>query len=297
VPVILTIDIENDVLYRGNVSDVSELAKSPRPTTSVNQAFLESVAIADIVAVNGDAVKGIRLYHVRALPFRANPASGQPIADVDGSGIFHCIWHILAPDGSWLGSITDRGGSPDPYHIVVGGSGAFLGVTGTHGSMAMAVPQRGASMAEDPANRRIHGGGKSRTVFYLYPRFRPQVESAPGGPLVFHGSDFSLVTAATPAERGETLVLKVAGLGPTKPDLAMVGIKPFLANPLQEVNSPVSIVFNGGELPVLNKIGWPGETQSYRVDFQVPSDASRGMASLRLVAAWIGGPEVRIPIR
>jgi hypothetical protein len=87
-PVVLTVDIENDVLYRGDVSDVSALAKNPRPTTSVNHAFLESVAIADIVAVNGDAVRGMRLYHVRALPLRANPTPGQPIADVDGTGIF-----------------------------------------------------------------------------------------------------------------------------------------------------------------------------------------------------------------
>src|ERR1041385_87533 len=35
-PVILTIDVENHVLYRGNVFDAAKLAKDPGPTMSVN---------------------------------------------------------------------------------------------------------------------------------------------------------------------------------------------------------------------------------------------------------------------
>jgi hypothetical protein len=77
----------------------------------------------------------------------------------------------------------------------------------------------------------------------------------------------------------------------------MVGITPFSENPLQEVNSPVSVIFNGSELPVSNKVGWPGETQSYRIDFQVPADAAQGIAMLQVVAGWIPGPAVRIPVR
>jgi uncharacterized protein (TIGR03437 family) len=65
---------------------------------------------------------------------------------------------------------------------------------------------------------------------------------------------------------------------------------------LQEVNAPVTVVFNGKELPATNKIGWPGQTNLYRVDFQVPSDAASGTATLQLIATWIPGPTVTIPV-
>jgi hypothetical protein len=284
-PVVLVITLEDDVLYRGNVSDVSRLAKDPTPTTSANQAFLESVAIADIRAVNGVAVQGFRSYHVRALPFRVNPLPGQAIADADGSG-------------TYLGAITDRGATPSPDHIVVGGSGAFLGVTGVHRAMerVSGPMQRAASMSEDPANRRLNGGGQSRTTFYLYPRYRPQIEMTPSGPAVFH-ADFSLVTAQRPAQRGEQLIVRATGLGPVKPGLEPPGAKPFSRDPVQEVSSPVTVLLNGRELPAVNKIGWPGETSAYRVDFEVPSDAAPGEAKIQLVAAWIPGFSVTIPVR
>ena len=37
-------------------------------------------------------------------------------------------------------------------------------------------------------------------------------------------------------------------------------------------------------------------TATYRVDFQVPSDATAGAATLQLIAAWIPGPTVTIPV-
>jgi hypothetical protein len=48
---------------------------------------------------------------------------------------------------------------------------------------------------------------------------------------------------------------------------------------------------------VLNKIGWPGQTDGYRVDIRVPAGTSTGMASVQLTAAWIPGPTVAIPVR
>ena len=70
----------------------------------------------------------------------------------------------------------------------------------------------------------------------------------------------------------------------------------FSSSPLQEVNGPVSVVINGKELPVINKVGWPGQKTVYWVDFQVPPDAAAGMATLGLIATWIPGPTVTIPI-
>lgn len=228
---------------------------------------------------------------------QGQPVPGQAIADINANGRLHCTWHFLDADGTWIGTLTDTGATPEPSHSVVSGNGAFFGVIGEHRLLEALGPARQASVTEDPANRRIHGRGGWRGIFRLYPRFRPEVQMTQTGPAVLHGDDFSLVTAANPARRGEQVVVRATGLGPVRPDLQPVGAKPFTAEPLQIVNSPVSVVFNGAELAVLNKVGWPGETNVYRVDFQVPPDAPQGAASVQLVAAWMPGAAVIIPVR
>lgn len=294
-PVVLTIDIENHVLYRGTVSDATKLAKDPAPTTSVNQAFIDAVSVSDIVSVNGTPAKGLYQTTVYAMPYRAAPQPGQPIADFDLGGTLHETFHIYLPDGTYVGSLYGTGGVPPGGYVVTGGLGGFSGVTGEHRFRAV-VPNGQASTAEDPANRRNRPGGKAQIVFYLYPKYRPTVQTNSAGPAVFHGADFSLVTPANPARRGESLVVRATGLGPVKPDLAPHGAIRFSADPLQEVNSPVKVIINDKEAPVTNKVGWPGETDVYRVDFPVPSDAALGHATLQLTAAWIAGPVVTFPV-
>jgi len=291
-PVPLTIDVENWVIYRGTVFDVSKIAKDPGPTTSVNQAFVQAIQIGDIVAVNGKPAKGVFSTTVLLTPYRAAPQPGQPIADFDLAGTLYCTWQIYMPDGAYVGVIQDRGAGQG--HTVDGGLSVFLGSIGEH-RMQTVTAAREASTAEDPANRRNHGGGKVRGIFYLYPKFRPAVQVTANGPSVFH-LDFSLVTSANPARPGENLIVAATGLGPVKPDLLPPAAVKFSGPPFQEVNAPVTAVFNGQELPVLNKIGWPGQTSLYRVDFQVPSDARAGTATLQLIATWIPGPVVTIPV-
>jgi uncharacterized protein (TIGR03437 family) len=110
-------------------------------------------------------------------------------------------------------------------------------------------------------------------------------------------ADFSAVTNARPARAGETLIIRATGLGPVRPNLDPPGVKPFTSDPLQEVNSPVEVTVNGRDAGVLNKVGWPGERNVYRVDFQVPPETPPGTAKLRLTAAWIPGSEVSFPIQ
>src|ERR1051325_1447592 len=94
-PVTVTIDVENYVLYRGNVFDAAKLAKDPGMTTSVNQAFISGVNVGDIVAVNGKPAKGLwTMTFAVATPYRAQPMPGQLIADVDASATFQCVSHI-----------------------------------------------------------------------------------------------------------------------------------------------------------------------------------------------------------
>jgi len=294
-PIVLTLDVENSVLYRGNVFDASKLAKDPGLTTSVNQAFTYNIAIGDIVAVNGKPAKGLWTTTNYAMPYRQAPQPGQPIADFDLGGTTYCTWTIFTPDGTLVGVITDAGlAGGVEGHLVTGGLAGFTGAIGEHRTQAITAT-RAASTAEDPANRRNLGGGKSKITFYLYPKVLPAVQITSGGPAIAH-TDYSPVTAANPARPGELLILAATGLGPVKPGILPPGAVAFSGPPYQEVSSPVTVIFNGKELPIINKIGWPGQKALYWVDFQVPSDATQGTATIQLTTSWIPGPVVRIPI-
>lgn len=295
-PVALKIDVENHVLYRGTVSDPAQIGRDPGPNATPPQVgFVPGINIGDIVAINGTPVKGIwSSSFTQTTPYRANPQPGQFIAAADSGATFSCTWQIFAMDGTFLGTIQDGGGGPAGGHTVFGGLAGFFSAVGAHTGMASSGV-RVTSYAEDPANRRNHGGGKSSTTFYLYPRVRPAVQITPSGPAVFH-ADFSPVTPDNPARPGETLVVGALGLGPVKPNLEPPGAVSFSTSPLQEVNSPVTVLFNGKESPVTNKVGWPAQKSLYRVDFQVPSDTAAGDATLQLTVMWIPGPTVTIPV-
>jgi hypothetical protein len=231
------------------------------------------------------------------------------IADVLRLGVAVHYLEILQPDGTPIGTIMVSGmssGNPPPGApsalsrdnlAVIGGTGAFLGARGQAGNAADSLPAnaRVTSTSEDPANRRLHGaganGGFKRFIVHLIPMFRPEIAASAEGPAVYH-ADFTLVTPATPARAGEILILRLTGLGPTRP-----GVDPgqaFPADPVQEVNSPVEAAVNGKPAEVLNKVGWPGTVGNYRVDLRVPDVTADGMASIQITAAWIAGSEVRI---
>jgi uncharacterized protein (TIGR03437 family) len=180
---------------------------------------------------------------------------------------------------------------------VVGGTGAYLGARG-QAAVASAAGVRTASMTEDPAYRRLNKGGTQRYVVHLIPMNTPEVLNLATGPAVYHGADFSPVTADRPAQAGETLILAVSGLGPVRAKIDPG--QPFPAwepGKTYEVNSPVEVMVNGKAARVLNAVGWPTMTNVYRVDFVVPEGTAAGAAALNVSVAWINGPQVRIPVR
>jgi hypothetical protein len=299
-PVVLIVEIGDTTTYRGDTSDLTKLATLPGPTMGVLRTFQPGLNMGDIVAVNGKPAKGLWNNNtVQGGQFRVSPTTGLHIANVDVGPMSQCFWNIFLPDGTFVGSITDRAQEPatgGAGHVVLGGNGAFLGVIGEHRLEETITPARAASTSEDPSMRWIHGGGKMLIRFTLYPKFRPNIQMTATGPAIFH-DDFSQVTSARPARAGEVLIVRVTGLGPTKPALDPPGARRFSANPPEEVNSPVEVTINGNQGAVLNKIGWPGETNLYRVDFRVPDGTPAGTAAVRLTAAWIPGSDVTIPVR
>ena len=182
--------------------------------------------------------------------------------------------------------------------MIMGGTGAFLGA---RGQMEMVVnppgvaSQRGASITEDPANRRVNGGGTQRYVVHLIPMSAPQIAMLPAGPAITHSNDFSLVSASKPATAGEVLSLFASGLGPVKPGVDPG--QPFPSSPLATVNSPVEVTVNGKPAEVISAVGFPGAVDGYQVNFQLPPDTAKGPVSVQVSAAWISGAAVSIPVQ
>ena len=82
-----------------------------------------------------------------------------------------------------------------------------------------AVPLRLASITEDPANRRVNGGGHLVFTLFVIPMSNPEIIVTANGPAVTHSSDFSPVSTSNPAAAGEVLALFATGLGPARPGL------------------------------------------------------------------------------
>jgi uncharacterized protein (TIGR03437 family) len=308
-PTILVVDLENMTRYVYDVADPLKFATDPGVTTQNTPTnFYSQVLISDIVAVNGQPVKGVQI--LRETILRLNPAGlpGQAISDFGvGAAAADLRWEILNPDGSQIGTLVGAGFSgntaPAPGAplvatastiAIVGGNGAFLGARGVSGQGISFAPIRGASITEDPSNRRKFGGGKGQSVIYLVPMERPEILIASGVPAVFH-SDFSPITVAKPAKAGEVLIVKATGLGPTVPGINPG--QPFPADSLQQVNSPVGVTVNGQDAELVNTIGWPGLVNTYRVDFRVPEGPTGGTMTIQLTAAWITGASVNIPVK
>jgi uncharacterized protein (TIGR03437 family) len=315
-PVILEVDSENLVSYFYDVaaaSDPTKIATNPNISPAVlRSSFDRIVGMADIVAVNGKPAKGLVLYWEVGIGASPTPQPGSPIADVTALTMRYITFQILQSNSTPVGTIMTvglevPGTTPPPpgaplaqtsqNMAIVGGTGAFLGARGQQGQerTAQTVTARQASMLEDPAMRRVNGGGKSRYIFQLDPMSRPKVIDTPSGPAVAHSSDFSLVSAAQPAAPGEILSLFATGLGPTRPGIDPG--QPFPVSPLAVVNSPVEVTVNGQAAAVLGAVGYPGGIDGYQVNFRVPPDAAKGTATIQVSAAWIPGAPVNITIQ
>src|SRR5262245_1862204 len=279
-------DIENIVIYNQDTADVTKWATNPEKTDVLaSQNFVPIIWLADVVAVNGVPAKGTWTVRGTTLIRSTTVTPGQAIADSVSFFFFDWIVDLLLPDGRAVGTImaSGWGGASKPpgaasailqaNMTVTGGTGAYLGIRGQAGQGGNTIAPRTASMREDPAYRRILGGGKRRYVFQIIPMEVPQITA------VFH-ADFSPVTPSNPARAGEALIAQATGLGPTLPGIDPG--QPFPTAELQEVNSPVAVIINGKDTIVMNKIGWPDRVDVYRLDFQVPDGTASGTATVQL---------------
>jgi hypothetical protein len=256
--------------------------------------------------VNGNPAKGTLISQQQRTQLRTTPAGSQGIGDIFSNLVAEIHLEILKADGTQIGSLLLSGiggtgpalGLPSPalagHFVVVGGTGAFLGVRGQASTFSQT--SRSASMTENPMGRQINpGAGTWSLIVQLKPMAQPSIVSTPTGPAVTHSSDFTLVTASKPATAGEILSVFMTGPGPTTPGVDAG--KPFPSTPLAVVNSPVDVMVNGKSAEVTAAVGYPGTVDGYQVNFRVPPDTAKGTATIQVGVDWIAGSSVAIPIQ
>lgn len=312
----LRIDIEKTVNYYEDITDYSKFAVDPGPkAVAPSSNFSAGVSLADIVAVNGEPVKGTAFGQQVTIVSRPNAAPGQAIADVFSGGPIEWILEIQSATDAVLdemgrpfsiGTIVVRGlaGDARPAGVpivgggnfaVIGGTGAFVGARGQAVFNPPTAPARAASYGEDPANRRNLAGGTFRFWVNLIPMTRPEILVTRAGPAVLHSSNNSFVNDAAPAQAGELLTLYATGCGPTRP--AIDPGQQFQSSPLSTVQSPLRLTVNGDPAEVIYAGGYPGTEDTYQINFRMPPNVAPGSAALQLTSAWIPGKEVPIIVR
>ncbi len=254
-PTILTIEMENVVQYQENYANQSKNGTSAVMEAPIGppSSFSPGYFIGDIATVNGTKSKGTTFARNLFVNLNPNPSGSQAIADINRFQAMEILLEIQQADGTAVGTIVLTGvtgggaplgapkSAPTGNFAVIGGTGAFLGARGQAATISNTF--RGTSTFENPINRRTFPAGTWKLVIQLLPLSTPEVVSTASGPGIVHASDFSPVTAASPAHAGEVLSLLAFGLGPTRP-----GVDPgqvFSASPAQIVSSPIDVLVNG----------------------------------------------------
>ena len=185
-PTTVQVDVKNFVLYNYDTFDTTQFGTNPASTSVMMKTYNYHISIGDIVAVNGSPAKGTLLctHTMFVLSPTATVGSLRAIADTSRAMIDDCSLEVLTSSGTAVGTIFIHGlfgGAPAPgapagvvrsNMIVTGGTGAYLGTRGQAGQNGPWTP-RVASVTEDPANRRVNGGGVESIVLQLFPMFPP----------------------------------------------------------------------------------------------------------------------------
>lgn len=121
-------------------------------------------------------------------------------------------------------------------------------------------------------------------LLHLIPQQRAEIAMTSTGLAVFH-ADVSPRYRHEAGQGRRGFDRASYDLGPTVPRVDPG--EAFPTDAPRQVNSPVGVTVNGQSAEVINKIGWPGLVDTYRVDFRVPDGTHAGTASIQLTAAWI----------
>jgi uncharacterized protein (TIGR03437 family) len=59
----------------------------------------------------------------------------------------------------------------------------------------------------------------------------------------------------------------------------------------------VDVTVNGKPAEVLGAVGYPGAIDGYQVNFRLPPDVGKGVATIQVSSAWVAGTSVSITVQ
>jgi hypothetical protein len=268
-------------------STTQSLAPLPTGTT---KPMMRNVILADVISINGRPARGGYVSH--------GVAHRLTNTDLQRNNVHYFALDIQTPALQQIGNLfgiflssgnAAPGAAPGAGNwAVLGGSGAYIGVQG-QGSNVGGANYHLTLMQEDSAARRANSSGQIRLDFFLSGIAAPEIV------LARHAVDGSLVSSASPARAGETLILEVKAGWPVRPPLEPG--KVFAGEPFQLVAIPVEATVNDQPAEVYNAIGWPGARDRYRIDVTLPA-VDPPEATLVLTAGYIlSTTPYKVPLR
>jgi uncharacterized protein (TIGR03437 family) len=108
-------------------------------------------------------------------------------------------------------------------------------------------------------------------------------------------ADFSLITPASPAKAGETILLYLVGMGSTSPTVASGAAAP--ETPLANATVQPIVVIGGNPATVTFAGLTPGLVGLYQIDVQVPDGTASGDISVTVTQNGSDSNIVRIPVQ
>src|SRR5262249_16285415 len=136
-PSILTVDLDNFVIYQADIPDATKWGTNPSLTTSaisatINNFFVDTL-FPDILPVNGQPATGLYAARGNTVKTSSIMAPGSAIADTTHNSIRQQIFEILKNDGTPVGTIIALGlssGASPPGSPAIQGSGNWAIVGG-----------------------------------------------------------------------------------------------------------------------------------------------------------------------
>jgi len=109
-----------------------------------------------------------------------------------------------------------------------------------------------------------------------------------------HGADYSLVSAARPARRGEVILLYATGLGAVQPPVANGAPAP--ATPLSTTVATPMVLVGGGSAEVLFSGLAPGYAGLYQLNVRIPEASAVGDVDVVVTAGGQASPPAKLAV-
>jgi len=268
-----------------------------QPSTTSSQMVVSLNASAGTLApANLQLVGGVAA-NQSAAPVLANGGTVNAFNPISGGALSPGT--IVEMFGSGLSASTTATGAP-PLPITFSGTTVLIGGLSaplyyvSSGQLNVQIPSELPSNQSYPILVTVNGAITLPDQLDMV-TLQPGVDASTGGTLVAqHGADFSLVTAASPAKPGETLVVYLLGMGATSP--AVPSGQPAPSNPLAMVTAQPSITVDGQSAHVDFAGLTPGFAGLYQIDFDVPATVPSGNQTVIISQNGVATNTTTLPI-